>query len=201
MSSQSTNHFRPQGGEDDVWRDRSAFQQLRCGDHRRSGSGVNAEAFAKRHHEGRRFSGSMAGAVGPVSWSSRPTIGIGWSTDCRTRAIMCTSPTPRRSSSTKDLSIAAMRPMRSIWPTCCDWVSCRRARSCRVSSGRCAIWRASACNWCNRARPHVLAVENIMARQLGRRMTSNQIKRLTGDTIDSLPVAADVGLAIKATSQ
>ena len=45
---------------------------------------------------------------------------------------------------------------------------------------------------------HVLAVENIMARQLGERMTSNQIKRLTDDTIDSLPFAADVGLAIKA---
>jgi len=45
---------------------------------------------------------------------------------------------------------------------------------------------------------HVLAVENIMARQLGERMTSNQIKQLTADTIDSLPLAADVGLAIKA---
>src|ERR1700692_2163740 len=38
---------------------------------------------------------------------------------------------------------------------------------------------------------HVLAVENIMARQLGGRMTSNQIKRLTDDTIDSLPLAAE----------
>lgn len=37
-----------------------------------------------------------------------------------------------------------------------------------------------------------------MARQLGGTMTSNQIKRLTDDTIDSLPLAADVGLAIKA---
>src|SRR3977135_2413610 len=45
---------------------------------------------------------------------------------------------------------------------------------------------------------HVLAVENIMARQLGGRMTSNQIKRLTDDAVDSLPLAADVGLAIKA---
>src|ERR1700726_2241213 len=45
---------------------------------------------------------------------------------------------------------------------------------------------------------HVLAVENIMARQLGGRMTSNQIKRLTNDAIDHLPLAADVGLAIKA---
>jgi transposase len=45
---------------------------------------------------------------------------------------------------------------------------------------------------------HVLAVENIMARQLGGRMTSNQIKRLTVDAIDQLPLAADVGLAIKA---
>jgi transposase len=45
---------------------------------------------------------------------------------------------------------------------------------------------------------HVLSVENIMARQLGGRMTSNQIKRLTVDAIDQLPLAADVGLAIKA---
>jgi transposase len=44
---------------------------------------------------------------------------------------------------------------------------------------------------------HVLAVENIMARQLGGRMTSNQIQRLTADAIDKLPLAADVGLAIK----
>jgi transposase len=43
----------------------------------------------------------------------------------------------------------------------------------------------------------VLAVENIMARQLGGRMTSNQIKRLTDDAIDQMPLAADVGLAIK----
>ena len=44
---------------------------------------------------------------------------------------------------------------------------------------------------------HVLAVENIMARQLGGRMTSNQIKRLTSDEVDQLPLVADVGLAIK----
>jgi transposase len=43
----------------------------------------------------------------------------------------------------------------------------------------------------------VLAIENIMARQLGGRMTSNQIKRLTNDAIDKMPLTADVGLAIK----
>ena len=43
----------------------------------------------------------------------------------------------------------------------------------------------------------VLAVENIMARQLGGRMTSNQIKRLTNDAVDKMPLAADVGLAMK----
>jgi transposase len=37
-----------------------------------------------------------------------------------------------------------------------------------------------------------------MARQLGGRMTSNQVKRLTADAINSMPVAADVGLAMKA---
>jgi transposase len=44
---------------------------------------------------------------------------------------------------------------------------------------------------------HILAVENIMARQLGGRMTSNQIKRLTADAIDKMPLTADVRLAIK----
>jgi transposase len=43
----------------------------------------------------------------------------------------------------------------------------------------------------------VLAVENIMATQLGERMSSNQIKRLTNDAIDKMPLAADVGLAMK----
>ena len=43
----------------------------------------------------------------------------------------------------------------------------------------------------------VLAVENIMARQLGERMTSNQIKQLTNDAIDKMPLTADVGLAMK----
>jgi transposase len=45
---------------------------------------------------------------------------------------------------------------------------------------------------------HILAVENIMARHLAGRMTGDQIKRLAADAIDRLPLAADVGLAIKA---
>jgi transposase len=44
---------------------------------------------------------------------------------------------------------------------------------------------------------HILAVENIIARQLGERMTSNQVKRLTADAVDQLPLPADVALAIK----
>ena len=45
---------------------------------------------------------------------------------------------------------------------------------------------------------HILAIENIMARQFGGRMTSNQIKRLSADDIDGMPIAADVGLAMNA---
>jgi len=45
---------------------------------------------------------------------------------------------------------------------------------------------------------HILAVENIMARQRGARITSNQVKRLTADLIDQLGLAEDVALAIKA---
>jgi transposase len=44
---------------------------------------------------------------------------------------------------------------------------------------------------------HVLAVENIMARQLGARMTSNQVKRATAEAIDRMPLPADIALAIK----
>ena len=44
----------------------------------------------------------------------------------------------------------------------------------------------------------ILAVENIMARQLGERMTSNQIKRLNAEGADQMPMPADVGLAMKA---
>jgi len=44
---------------------------------------------------------------------------------------------------------------------------------------------------------HILAVENIIARQLGARMTSNQVKRLTADAVDRLALPAEVALAIK----
>jgi transposase len=45
---------------------------------------------------------------------------------------------------------------------------------------------------------HILAVENIMTRQLGARLTSNQIKRLAASDVDAMALAADVGLAVKA---
>ena len=45
---------------------------------------------------------------------------------------------------------------------------------------------------------HILAIENIMARQFGGRMTSNQVKRLSADDIDRMPLSEDVGLAMKA---
>ena len=44
---------------------------------------------------------------------------------------------------------------------------------------------------------HILAVENITARQFGGRISSNQVKRLTADTIDQMPLPPDVALAIK----
>lgn len=45
---------------------------------------------------------------------------------------------------------------------------------------------------------HILAVENITARQIGMRISSNQVKQLTGDDVDRMPLSADVALAIKA---
>jgi transposase len=44
---------------------------------------------------------------------------------------------------------------------------------------------------------HILAVENITARQQGARMSSNQVKRLTAESIDQMPLSDDVAFAIK----
>jgi transposase len=44
---------------------------------------------------------------------------------------------------------------------------------------------------------HILAVENTVARQLGAKISSNQIKRLTEDHVDQMPLPPDVGLAVK----
>jgi len=44
---------------------------------------------------------------------------------------------------------------------------------------------------------HILAIENIVARQRGMKISSNQIKKLTANDIDQMPLPADVGLAIK----
>ena len=43
----------------------------------------------------------------------------------------------------------------------------------------------------------ILAVENITARQRGARISSNQVKRLTAETIDQMALPADVAFAIK----
>lgn len=48
---------------------------------------------------------------------------------------------------------------------------------------------------------HILAVENITARQYGARMTSNQVKELTFEMVEDLPFPKDVGLALKPTWQ
>jgi transposase len=45
---------------------------------------------------------------------------------------------------------------------------------------------------------HILAVENITARERGARISSNQVKCLTTESIDQMPVPEDVALAIKA---
>lgn len=47
---------------------------------------------------------------------------------------------------------------------------------------------------------HILAVENITARQRGARISSNQVKRLTPEAIDQMSVPDDVAFAIKANS-
>ena len=44
---------------------------------------------------------------------------------------------------------------------------------------------------------HILAVETITARQNGSRITSNQVKQLTAESVDAMPLAADVALAVK----
>jgi len=44
---------------------------------------------------------------------------------------------------------------------------------------------------------HILAVENITARQHGARISSNQVKHLTAETIDQMRLPEDVALAIK----
>lgn len=44
---------------------------------------------------------------------------------------------------------------------------------------------------------HILAVENITARQGGARISSNQVKQLTEDAVDGMPLPEDVRLAIK----
>ena len=45
---------------------------------------------------------------------------------------------------------------------------------------------------------HILAVENITARQCGTRISSDQVKRLRAETIDQMQLPEDVALAVKA---
>ncbi|GHU39334.1 IS110 family transposase [Betaproteobacteria bacterium] len=44
---------------------------------------------------------------------------------------------------------------------------------------------------------HILAVENILARQQGRRLDSNSVKRLSAELVDQMGLAEDIALALK----
>ena len=44
---------------------------------------------------------------------------------------------------------------------------------------------------------HILAVENITARQNGTRISSNQVKQLTSELVDQMPLPEEVALAMK----
>jgi transposase len=44
---------------------------------------------------------------------------------------------------------------------------------------------------------HIIAVENITAREQGLRLSSNQVKRLTSEAVERMPMPADVLLAMK----
>jgi len=44
---------------------------------------------------------------------------------------------------------------------------------------------------------HILAIENLVARQRGAKINSNQVKRLTAEAVDQMALPADVGLAIQ----
>lgn len=46
---------------------------------------------------------------------------------------------------------------------------------------------------------HILSVENVTARQFGARISSNQVKTLTAEAVDAMPVPAEVALAIKSS--
>ena len=46
-------------------------------------------------------------------------------------------------------------------------------------------------------RSHVLAIEDIVARQRAMKINSNQVKRLTVDEVDQMGLPADVALAVK----
>ncbi|MGF6301412.1 transposase [Paraburkholderia sp. WC7.3d] len=45
---------------------------------------------------------------------------------------------------------------------------------------------------------HILAVENVTARQLGKRITSNQVRRLDDEAINLMGLPEDVALAVRA---
>ena len=47
---------------------------------------------------------------------------------------------------------------------------------------------------------HILAIENIVARQRAMKINSNQVKRLTADDVDQLGLPMDVALAVKSNT-
>jgi len=87
---------------------------------------------------------------------------------------------------------------RSTSPTCCAWHPADRhdpaeGAARRARSGAQAMQLVAQLHT-----THVLAVENIMARRAGRADDQQSDQAADRRWVDSLPLAADVGLAVKA---
>src|SRR5215471_12156671 len=88
--------------------------------------------------------------------------------------------------------------MQPIWRSCCGWGCCRKATSIHAKNVRGAIWGASGFELVRCQTMQILAIESILARQTGGRMSSERVKRLTAEQIKELGFAPDVALALEA---
>src|SRR5215471_344647 len=88
--------------------------------------------------------------------------------------------------------------MQPIWRSCCGWGCCRKATSIHAKNVRGAIWGASGFELVRCQTMQILAIESILARQTGGRMSSERVKRLTAEQIKELGLVPDVALALEA---
>jgi len=92
-----------------------------------------------------------------------------------------------------------MNRMRVGWRRCCVWASCPKATFIPKGERPVRDLLRKRAHLVRQRTSNILSIENLFARNTGRRLSANGVKRLTDADVDAMLPNCDLALAVKSS--